>query len=58
MCLPFEAQNLCSRDVSDHEQSKAAMSLFSPHEQNYRTDASQFQRRFREIRFRERRLGL
>ena len=49
MCLPLEEQNFCSRIVSDHEQSKVAMPLLSPHEQtSLMTGASQFQRRFRE----------
>ncbi|KEH33603.1 hypothetical protein MTR_3g448950 [Medicago truncatula] len=38
MCLPLEEQNLCSRNLSDHEQSKAAMPLLSPHEQNFSDD--------------------
>ena len=38
MCLPLEEQNLCSRIVSDHEQSKAAKPLLSPHEQNFSDD--------------------
>ena len=49
MCLPLEEQNLCSRIVSDHEQSKVAMPLLIPHEQSSpMIDASQFQQRFRE----------
>jgi len=38
MCVPFEEQNLCSRIVSDHEQSKVAMPLLSPYEQNFSDD--------------------
>ena len=41
MCLPLEEQNLCRRNISDHEQSKAAMPLLSPHEQNFSDDRCQ-----------------
>jgi len=34
MCLPLEEQNLCSKNHSDQEQSKAAMPLLGPHKQN------------------------
>ncbi|KEH33256.1 hypothetical protein MTR_3g033235 [Medicago truncatula] len=42
MCLPLEEQNLCSRNLSDHEQSKAAMPLLSPHEQNFSDDRERY----------------
>jgi len=38
MCLPLEEQNLCSKIVNDHEQSKVAMPLLSAHEQNFSDD--------------------
>ena len=41
MCLPLAEQNLCSRIVSDHEQSKVPMPLLSPHEQNLSDDRCQ-----------------
>ena len=41
MCLPLEEQNLCSKIVNDHEQSKVAMPLLSAHEQNFSDDRCQ-----------------
>ncbi|AET02474.2 choline/ethanolamine kinase, putative [Medicago truncatula] len=38
MCLPLEELNLCRRNISDHEQSKAAMPLLSPHEHKFSDD--------------------
>ena len=35
MYLPLEEQDLCRRNISDHEQSKEVMPLPSPHEQNF-----------------------
>ena len=41
MCLPLEEHNFCRRNIFDHEQSKAAMPLLSPHEQNFSDDRCQ-----------------